>query len=522
MLTEEPHPGVPAGHTGATGQPQAGTLQRGWRWRILWRTAGLLTVLVILNSLARLLFPSQIDLTQRRSYTLAPQTGNVLEALKEPVDVIILAPKSPRTAGEQSFRNAAVMLREFLDICQKQQPLLHVQELDPVDSPAGRSWQERFPDVLAPCVVIARAVAGEHEVLTTRDLVEFRATEKNGAPDIDFLGEQAFTAALTRLNSGRKPAVIYVTTGHGELSIADQAPDSPLGLGLFAEMLTQFDCRVESLDLRGAQRVPHDASLVIVAGGEVPWESAEADLLDTYLRQGGRVLFLADYHFDSRQKRPVPTGLESLCERHGVRLGDERVYSQNFAGQVEAVAAALPATVDHPLVRSLNTAPVYIAGCRCLRLSAMPGQRPVRMTPVLVSQAAPRAWAEGDPVGTASPTPGGARDLDGPVAMAAAIERPDERDPSPLMVVIGSPQVVSNRTLTGATGRIHASLGLSCVNWLRGRRELMGDIPPRRRAAYHLSGTPEDHRGLVWKTTILLCAVIGTSGFTVWTMRRIG
>ena len=481
-------------------------------------------VLAVLNLLSHYLLPAQIDLTKRRAFTLSPQTQNLLASLKSQVNIVLLAPTVPKTPAEQNFQSVAAMFRELAETYSRSHPLIRVQELDPADSAAARQWQQQFPDVAPPCVLVTHesGSATGHEVLTARDLAKFYPAEATREAQVEFFGEQALTAALARLTAGTKQALVYVTTGHGELSLEDADPESRHGLGLLTQMLRQLDCRVEPLDLSGAPRVPHDASLVVVAGGERPWNATEAEKLDKYLRQGGRALILADFNYDSRLKRPVLIGLETLLSRFGVAVGNDRVVTRNFAGQAETASPGLPAAGDHVLVRSLPQSPVILYECRRLSLSTGARQWPGKATPLLVSHAAPRAWADGDFGQPGAPEPGGQNDVDGPVAMALAVERKDERDPAPALVVVGDAAFISNRALSSSAGRVNSSFVLSCVNWLRGRRELLGDIPPQRHEGYRLSGSPDDHRGLVWKSSLLLCALIATSGVTVWTTRRVG
>jgi hypothetical protein len=480
--------------------------------------------LVIFNLLCRFLLPAQIDLTHRRAFTLSPQTHNLLASFTSPIDVVLLAPKATRTVGEQNFQSAALLFRELLEMCRRAQPLLRVRELDPTDSAEAQNWQQQFPDMVPPCVLVTLESGPTvgHEVLTARDLAEFHPGDAKQDVQVEFFGEQTLTAALARLAAGKKQARLYVTTGHGELAIDDSDPESRRGLGILAQMLRQLDCRIELLDLADAPHVPHDASLVVVAGGERPWNAAEAEKLEKYLRQGGRALVLVDFHYDSRLKRPSPSGLEELCSRFGVTIGNDRVVTRNFAGQVETASPALPAVGDHPLVRSMSQAPVTLFECRSLRLSTDVRHWPGKVVPVLVSHAAPRSWADGEFGRVGAPEPGGPNDVDGPVAMALAVERQQERDVAPVLVIAGNASFVSNRMLSSPAGRVNASFALSCVNWLRGRRELMGDIPPQRHEGYRLTGSPDDHRGLVWKSTLLLCALIATGGVTVWTNRRMG
>lgn len=468
--------------------------------------------------------PDQIDLTRRGTFSLSPQTRNLLAALRTPVEVTVLTPKIPKSAIEHNFRNTAEMFRGLLENCQRIQPLLHMQELDPVESAAARQLQQQFPDLLPPCVLLTFGSdqARSHEVLYARDLAEFHSRDATGPAQAEFFGEQSLAAALARLTAGTKQALIFVTRGHGELALDDTDAESRHGMGLLAGMLRELNCELQPLDLSAVARVPYDASLVIIPGGEKSWSEAEAEKFGKYLRQGGKALVLVELTFDSRLNGPAPLGLEDLLSEFGVAVGNDRVVTRGFTGQIEAASLALPAGGDHALVRSLPQSPLTLFECRSLMSSAGVRQLSSRLVPLLVSHAAPRAWAEGDFGPQLTPQPGGANDSDGPVTMAVAVERRNEAGAAPALVVVGDSEFLSNRVLAGSAGRVNSNFVLSSINWLRGRRELLGDIPPRRNEGYRLSGSPDDLRGLVWKSSLALWALIATAGVTVWTTRRIG
>ncbi|MGE5194582.1 MAG: Gldg family protein [Deltaproteobacteria bacterium] len=477
-----------------------------------------------MNLICHYVLPAQIDLTYRGTYALAPQTRNLLASLRAPLDVTVLAPQVPRSVGEHNFRNAAVMFLELLDTCRRIQPLVRVQKLDPQESAAARQLQQEFPDITVPCVVLAFGAADgrSHEVLSARDLAEFRGGADRRLTAVEFLGEQALAGALARLTAGRKQAILYVTTGHGELALDDADPESRRGLGVLASRLRELDCELRPLDLTAGPRVPHDASVVVVAGGELPWHEGEAVKLGTYLRQGGKALLLADLNYDPLRRRPVPFGLEDLLSEFGVAVGNDRVITRGFTGQVEVASPALPAAGEQALVRSLPQAPVTLFECRSLSSSTGLRQLSTRVVPLLVSHPAPRAWAEGDFGTEVFPEPGGENDSDGPVAMAVAVERGQQGPAQPALVVVGDAEFVANRVLSEPAGRVNLSFALACLNWLRGRRELLGDIPPQRHEGYRLTGTPDEQRGIVWKSSLVLCSLIVTAGATVWTSRRRG
>jgi hypothetical protein len=360
-----------------------------------------------------------------------------------------------------------------------------------------------------------------HEVLYARDLAEFRNGDDRRLAAVEFLGEQALAGALARLTAGKKQATVYITTGHGELALDDVDLESRQGLGILAELLERLDCDTRPLDLSAVQRVPGDSSLVVIPGGGQPWNASETDKLGTYLRQGGKALILIDLNLDPRQRGPTSTGLEDLLSDFGVAVGDDRVITQGFTGDVEVASPALPAAGEHPLVRSLPQAPLTLFECRSLRLSTGFHQQLATVIPLLVSHAAPRAWAEGD-FGPGPPQRGSKNDSDGPVAMAVAVERRQEGDAAPVLVVVGDSEFVANRALAASAGHTSVSFVLSCINWLRGRRELLGDIPPRRYEGYRLAGTADEQRRIVWTSSLFLCSLIMTVGAMVWTSRRRG
>jgi hypothetical protein len=482
-----------------------------------------LSILAAINCLALYGLPAQIDLTRHGTFTLAPQTRNLLASLPSPLDVTLLAPENPKTVGERNFQSAAIMFRELLETCRQIQPLVRVREFDPETNEAARQLLRQYPDVASPCVLLTfgSETAGGHEILSARDLADIRSAE-GGRTAVEFLGEQALAAAIRRLTSGRQQALFYVVTGHGELALDDADPDSRRGLGALARQLDELDCRLQPLDLDAAPRVPADADLVIVAGGQQRWNSAATERLANYVRRGGKGLVLVDLNSDSQTHQPVPTGLEALLSEFGVEVGTDRIITRGFTGSIDAASQGLPASGGHPLVRSLSNVPLTLFECRSLKLSTGLRSRATNVTPILVSHPAPRAWAEGDLNSHAVPEPGGANDSNGPVMMAVAVERRLADGAAPALVIVGDSEFAANRMLAGPEGRASSGFLLSSLNWLRGRRELLSDVPPRRHDSYRLTGTADDHRGLVWKSSLALWALIATAGVTVWTTRRIG
>lgn len=492
--------------------------------RALISWAVLLGLLLSGNALVAWVLPERIDLTRQRRHTLSPLTRNLLNNLTRPIEITLLVSRESRSAADREFAQTAVVFRELAETYRRGPASLTIRELDPVASAEGRQLLQSLPDVTPPCVVVRLAGEGPagHEVLHARDLAEVRSAGPDRPPVVDFFGEQALTAAIVRLSSGRKQTIVYAITGHGELVPDDDEPQSRRGMGILAERWRELDIDVRPLDLRTAGRVPVDADLILIAGGDQPFAPAEIEALRRYWQHGGHGLVLCDLTIEGRDGRPLVTGLEGLLAEEGVLLGNDRVVMHGLTGRIDAAAPAMPATGDHPLVRSLSPASILLYECRSVRQLVDVSRSPVRSIPLLVSHPSPLAWAEGDLAADREPQPGGESDLPGPIAMALAVERQQGDRIEPVLVVVGDAEFIDNHSLSQPTGRSAASFALASVNWLRGRKDLLGDIPPRRNEGYRLAGTPEEQRGLVWKPALLLGALIVTAGATVWVSRREG
>jgi hypothetical protein len=489
----------------------------------IWSAVCLFGGLLAVNLAAAWLLPTQWDLTRQAAFTLSPQTCEALQKIDGSLEIVLFAPRQPRTAAERSFQNISPLLRDLAELY-GQAGAIGWRELDPDQTAAARDLQRKFPDVSSPAVVVVcqNGDQVQHEVLGYGDLVDVRVNPTGQISRVDFLGEQALTAAIRRLETGRRQTIVSVVTGHGELSLDDLALNSRKGLGLLATRLRTIDCELRPLDLRANPSIPPETDLLLIAGPRQPFSAAEVEALQRYVRHDRPLLLFLDLVVEPGSRKPVSTGLETLLAKQGVVVGQDRVITRGFTGDIEAASPALVAAGEHPLLRTLPPGTLTLFECRSVRRLESFEQHQNSIIPLLLSHAAPRAWAEGDLVALRGSQPGGAGDTDGPVSMAVAVEHQVGAVTQPLMVVVGDAEFLSNRSLSEDTGGSSFGLMAASLRWLQGRKTGLSDIPPRRHEPYRLSGEAADHRSLVWKSTLLLAAVVITWTTTVWTVRRIG
>lgn len=100
----------------------------------------------------------------------------------------------------------------------------------------------------------------------------------------EYAGEDLIAGAIKICTSGSLPTV-YFLTGHGEKSIDDSYK-------IYADQLKSQNYDVQELNLDGASSMPENAKIVYLVGPQSDITDHEAELLDTYLENGGSASFL--------------------------------------------------------------------------------------------------------------------------------------------------------------------------------------------------------------------------------------
>jgi hypothetical protein len=275
---------------------------------------GLLIVLLV-NFLA-VRYRHRWDLTQAQTYSLHPATVRVLEQIERDVDVYAFFP-------ERGMEFRAV--RDLYERFAFEQPRVHVTVADP----------NKRPDLVSELGV----TGNEMTVVQAGERMSF-------FPGYD---EATLAAALLEVTR-EQPKVVYWLIGHGERTLDESGGEGYLRLQ--GDLVKSF-LRVRTTSLGPGERLPDDASMVLVADPQEPFRPGEIEALDDYLRGGGRLLVLADVRLDVAGEHP----LQPLFERWGVEA-KEAVLVDPRPEKMEAYPSLLTATPDafgsHETVRGLR------------------------------------------------------------------------------------------------------------------------------------------------------------------------
>jgi ABC-type uncharacterized transport system involved in gliding motility auxiliary subunit len=384
--------------------------------------------LVMLIAFLARTYHKEWDVTRTARNTLSEGTIEVLRQLEGPLTVTAYA-----LARDASGAEMHKLIEERMRPYRRAKPDLVLELVDPrVEPKRTEAAGVRMPNEL----VIEYRKRTEH----------MRISEWN---------EQTFANALMRLARGSASLVMWLE-GHGERRLDGIANHD---LGEFGRQLQQKGLKLNSLNLAIAPEVPANAALLVVTTPQTEVHPQEAVKLRRHLDSGGSLLWLID---------PEPLrGLEPLAEALGLVLTPGTVVDFALRPQAGPPVFAVAASYGQHAVTGAFR---YNATFPYARQIGVAESEEWRITPLI--EVAQRGWVE---LGKLDEKPvfDAARDIRGPVTIAAAFER-TVGDRQQRVIVVGCGSFLANAYLD----RGNLQLGLAMVNWLAAEDELVS-IDPR-------------------------------------------
>ena len=446
------------------------------------------------------------DLTAAGSYTLSDQTVKVLNSVQGPIKALVFE----QPAGFQRFRDA-------LDSYAYASRNIQVEYVDADRQPAR---------------------VKEYGVLNYGTIVlEYGGRRENVMSD----REQDITNALIKVTTGRQVKAYFVQ-GHGERESA--GPDRN-GYSSVVDLLKRDNYTVETIVLAQAQGgVPADASVLIVAGPTTDFLKPEVDAIRTYLRKGGKALFLLDPPV-AESARPVTT-LEGLLKEWNITLGHDVIIDISGMGQLLGTDASVPVVASYPQHPVTQNFKVLTAFPLSQSVKGEAGTALASASVQDLIQTGARSWSESDLKSLAS---GGKVSLDesagdhkGPITIGLSLsmdapdaspsapgaagdkpadkatDKPAAAAPKPQMriIVVGDSDFASNAA-AGIQG--NADLFVNMNNWLTQQEDLIS-IHPRDAGDRRITMTAVQQRNLAWLSMLVIPGVILGSGVYTWWRRR--
>ena len=311
-------------------------------------------ILIIGNVLAYQNPVPLADLTEDEVNTLAPETLAALKQLPQKVTATaFFSPESNKTTATQL--------------------------LDKIKSNSNGKFEYQFIDPNRdPQTARNAGITGDGKILLQMgDLKEIVAS----ASETEIL-----KGMLRLLNPGSN--VIYFLTGHGEHDI-EQGGDASMTRA--KSTLESKNYAVKTLNLIVENKIPEDASVIVIAGPIKPVSDNEVKLFKDYLSGGGSLIVMEDAAPLTEFGDAKDPLAEMLSNDWGIALENDLVIDLNSPQPTTASAAYYDPA--HAITRNMNNLVTYFPFTQSLKTSE--GVEGVTLN-LLVQTKENNSWGEKD------------------------------------------------------------------------------------------------------------------------------
>lgn len=437
--------------------------------------------LIVLGILAALNFVGyrhfkRFDFTKQKSFSLAPQSIQVVKALKDEVRLI----------GFYEAKEKA-MFDDLLNKYKYHSNKIVIQFYDP-DKDKG--------------------TAKKYNIKKYRTVVIEKGKRETRVEDVtDENGEEKITNAIIKVGRESTP-VLYFLKGHGEKDIHDQDRE---GYSVAQGELKDEGYEVKSLSLLESGKIPKDSQALIIAGPEKPFHPKELELISDYFKNGGRGMILLD---------PLdrPTGIETFLSKAGIRAENETIIDpiSTIFGQSAATPVVSEYT-GHDVVRGLKEASFYPLARHLTILPELPNKN---LKVEAVAKTTANSWAEGGDLKPGKVKYDEGKDRKGPLNLVVAVSGKWEGrgEGETRLLVFGDSDFSNNRSFEFAG---NGNFFLNAIAWLVGDESLISIRPPKiAGAAGKLIMTPRQVQLLFMLSVVVVPLMIVGAGIIVWLRRR--
>lgn len=431
-------------------------------------------VLVLANYIAykRLL---RFDMTPEKRYTLSQQTISLLDSLADDIHATVFYKQRERRE-----------LESLVELFARTSNRFHYNFIELDKNPAK-----------AQTLGITSYGGGIIESKDRREKVQY-FTEEN------------LVSAIIRLTEEGEKIVRFVK-GHGEKDITSSDPKN--GYSSVKRALESENYRVEDILLMQVEKVPEDTLILIVSGPQKDFFQKELNMLDAYIKNGGRVLILCE-------PSPLPN-IENFLRSFQIKLAHDFIIdTRSKLVALDHLTPIILPDKGHPIAKYMNDVVVFPV-CR----SVAPAEGSEAEVFCLSS---PDSWAEQDSQSVYNDQVrfDRGKDLRGPISVAIStlIKSPESEssgtEPGRL-VVIGDSDFVSNHYINVLANK---DLFLNTVNWLAEKSALLATrikAEPSQAPISMLFLTENESRLILWSSVIIEPGIILLIGLCIVLWRRI-
>jgi ABC-type uncharacterized transport system involved in gliding motility auxiliary subunit len=472
--------------------------RRKWRvgFQVVFTTVFVLAVVIMANYLSRDRY-RRLFVSSRTRVTLSSQTLSLLRSVTNTIRVTLYYDKQ-----DPFYGSVVDVLNEY----QRANPKIVLQSVDYLRQ-LGQAEKIKADYHLNSAsdtnLIIFQCEGRGAKVVPGGLLTDYTYTREMTKRLTGFRGEMMFSAAILAVSSA-KPFKACFVTGHGEHALDNR--NDGAGYSKLADVLAQNYIASTPLSLLGAEPIPADCQLLVIAGPRTSFFEVEREKVAQYLLRGGRLLML----FNEATIRSE-TGLEKVLAQWGVDVGANIVVDEEHSSSRDLSDVIISTFSQHPVVKPLISDGIFLIRPRTVgKLTQTPA--PIEGVHLeILAATGPNAYVATDPAPSRRALP-----------VAVAVERTPIKDlvterGSTRMVVVGDSSVFANAQLELLSDRAFATYA---VNWLLDRGELLEGVGPKPVSDFRLAMSSRQVKSSRLLLLVVLPGLALAVGGMVWLRRR--
>ncbi|MFH0888044.1 MAG: GldG family protein [Planctomycetota bacterium] len=448
----------------------------------------------------------RIDCTFKQEYSISIKSKGILKQLKEPIIIYTFFVPPQDAVMAEIQRMMTDLLEEYKIYSHGKISVENIAVLkNPERVAAIRETKLKPGTIISENDVILRSGTNQKNfnLVETYERDEGPYGRTTGIKA--FKGEEVFTSAIMTIIQTKK-IILYFVTGHGEGEIKDNNTGD--GYAIFVNYLQGENMDCKEVNLAQIAAITDDCSTLIIPGPRKPISMPEKNIINNYLKNGGRVFIMID--------PLVETGLTDLLAEWGIKTENGIVIdAEKYIPLIGPHAVSIEDYPKHKITEKMGSAPtnLFVAG-------AVESITPTLATEIMKSSA--KSWLKTDMDAMAKGQLNFNKDTDkkGPISVGVAVSK-KEGEREIRMVVVGDADMVKNQYINPNSPIQFGTVdfALNAIRWLTGQESFIS-IEPKKIEAKRIELTPARITFLFWFSMIIIPAIGAVLGIFMWLIRR--
>lgn len=446
----------------------------------------IVAILIVVNLVSTKL-NVKVDLTKNKLFTLSSETYTVLNKTKQDVTIYAFY----QTGQEEST------IMNILNQYPKHSKHITVKTIDPVKNPAYTVQFSKAGDTIASGTIVVQC-GTKFKVLNQSDYLN---TDSNSGSVSSIGVEQSITGAIVYATTG-KTIKVYNLTGHNETALNTLNPS-------IASQLKSENFTVSDLNLVPSDAKIEDGSVLLVVSPKVDLSIDEAAKIKTFLKNGGKAVFLMDV-----VKGSMPN-FDDIFKYYGVKADNAIAVEGDSQHAVQYPIYLLPDMQDNDIVNAIKQKNLPIIMPQVRPIETLKNNRSgVKITSLLKSTN--NSWAKTNLDTTTVEKESG--DLTGPFDLADVITE-EVGDNKQTKIVVTGTSYFLNQTIASASKGGNLDFFMSSLNAM-GDKNSNISIAPKSLSQDSITINQLQFVVCAVIVVVLIPVVIGGIGVAVWLRRR--